>query len=194
MRSILALAIFITSSSANAHGRNVHRLGTLDIGGLPSECADLAVVPASARIDTPALSARVSVANCLASHAFDRVDRRHARAMIDKLDQAAAPSFALLDEVSSYGDPAWTLIAEQARGSLYAAMATRVRQALPATADDVARIDLEFALTPWLVRVDDAFSTVARIAREHPQLARNPVIANLERLSRLELQASRTRG
>jgi hypothetical protein len=194
MRSILVLAILTAPSSALAD-----RLpDIIDPNTIPARCRQLAHVPPAAAITTPSLSARVSLATCLAEIRFSEITPRDATALVPALDRAAADSLALLDEVASVDDPAWKLIAEQARGSLLVAMATRVRAAVPRERIDLpeiteaARFEVETAIAPWLSRADTAFATVMRIADAHPELATDRLIRNLERQARLE-QTARNR-
>ena len=194
MRSILVLAFLTASSPARAE-----RLDGIDPDTVPSQCRPYVHVPSDATNVAPRQSARVSLANCLAHARFSAIKTQDPSKLVGALDQASRQSFALIDAVASNGDPHWTLVAEHARGALLVAMATRVRAAIPrediatATAVELTHRNVEAAIAPWLSRADASFAAVARIADEHPELANDRLIRNLERVSRRE-QTARARA
>lgn len=73
---------------------------------------------------------------------------------------AAAPSFAVLDEVVANEAPLWQVVALDLRGDLYIAMAVRMRHANAS----LTRV------TPWLARARRAYSDARMVATANPEI------------------------
>ncbi len=160
---------------------------------MPARCADLARVPASARIPGPELAAHVSVANCAASAAMNAVAVSPDKASMARFDAAVAPSLELLDNVIRVGDPYWQAIAEDAKRDLYQGLIVRERSSLQG--DLKSHDDLEAMLAPWQRDEQSATEAIAALAQHDPMLAqRDPVIATLVANVPRELQAARVAG
>lgn len=147
---------------------------------LPAACQALAEAPASATIPGPSLAARVSAANCFASHAMDAAAVTPDAASLRRLEASVAPSLAMLDQVIASGDPYWKLVAMDAQRDIYTGMVVRARTASSDT--PAARAALEPQLAPWQQDADAKITAMADILRTNPELAqRDPVIAFVAR-------------
>lgn len=134
--------------------------GALPPLDVPAQCADVATAPASATVPQPALGARISLATCQAELRFDKLHLAPDDASIAAMNDAAAQSFALLDQVIQSNDPELAPIAQRAKTDLHVAMAVRMRNSIPAItmttvgqalADhDQAHAALEPKLHAWL--------------------------------------------
>ena len=127
--------------------------------GIPDRCKAIASVPADATTNTPATGAKISLASCGAEARFAELKLTPDDASIQALATAAKPSLDLYDEAIAANDPAWTLIAKQARTDLLLGMAVRMRNSIP-------RITMQTLGQP-LVDHD----------RAHAELDQDPVVA-----------------
>ncbi len=135
-------------------------LPPIDPSAVPPPCAAVATVPADAKIQLPALSARIAAATCGAEVRFGQLKLTPDDAGIKAISDAAKPSFDLLDEVIKTGDAQATPIATKAKADLYASMAVRLRNSIPPITmqtvgaplqeHDQAHAALEPKIKPWL--------------------------------------------
>jgi hypothetical protein len=126
----------------------------------PSDCAAVGTAPTSATIPQPALSAKISLALCQAESRFGSLQLAPDDASITAMNNAAAPSLQLLDQVIQSGDATYAPIATKAKAALLVAMAVRMRNSIPpvtmttvgqALAEhDQAHAALEPKLAAWL--------------------------------------------
>jgi hypothetical protein len=147
---VVLLAVLVpVASYANAPAQYV-----------PGPCARVGTAPASATIPQPALSALISLAMCEAALRFDALRLTPDTESMIRLNEAAKPSFALLDQAIQSHDPVLMPAAMKARRDLYIAMAVRMRNSIPPitpttvgpalAAHDEAHDELERKLTVWL--------------------------------------------
>jgi hypothetical protein len=173
------------------------RLTPVDPSTVPEACQPLAkqaLVPGPA-----ALSARISLAVCMADRAVAPLALCDCGESILAVDTATEPALALLDEVIDVGDPASQMIAEHAEGELHAEFAVRLLATLPAlqpgaSADEIAlremrRQTLDAQLEPWRDAASRSFQHVVELARSHPELADRPAIRTAVRDSQQRLRA-----
>lgn len=165
--SFATLVLGVTAASAAP--ATVPGLAPLP-ASLPERCAAVAHVPPSATIPGPALSAHVSVANCLAESAMNALTLSSDDASIAALDHAVAPSLAILDNVIRVGDPHWKVIAEDAKRDLYVGMIVRERATVPGS-DVAARSTLEPKLARWQSDAQDAIAAIEQLRHANPRLA-----------------------
>jgi hypothetical protein len=157
-------------------------LTAIDPQQLPEPCRDMAKL-ADSPTQRVALATRVSLASCIATQQLKPLSLLDCELSMHEVEDATARSFALLDEVASAGDPAFQIIALHAEGELYAQMTTRMKNTLPQVAPgatDPASVLIETRaqtlaqlLAPWHDREQKAYAEVDRVARLHPELARN---------------------
>ncbi len=127
---------------------------------VPDACKGVATAPPSATITMPGLVAKVSLAYCGANQRFAALKLATDDASIAALNDAAKPSFALLDEVIQTDDQVATEMARRLRRQLLQSMAVRMRDTIPSiTMQTVgqqladlmkAHDDLEPKIKPWL--------------------------------------------
>jgi hypothetical protein len=157
---------------------------------LSARCAPLAQLPLSATIPEPAISAHVSLANCIAEESMNRVVVSPTDGAIGQLNSAVAPSLAMLDEVSRLGDPYWKAIAEDAKRDVYSSMVVRVRASIP-TPGLAAESAVEPKLVGWIDNANRAEAEVAMLAERNPDVAmRDPVIASIVDRTRADVPAA----
>jgi hypothetical protein len=179
------------------------QLATIDLSAVPDSCHPL-VTQALAPSLAAALSARVSLATCLADKAIASLQLCDCGASIQDVDAAAAPALALLDEAFNVGEPATRVIAAHAKGQLYTGFAVRLVGTLPpvnpGASDAEAALrgmraqTLEAQLAPWREAAAAAFQRALEIAKAHPELAGNAAVASAVRDSQQKLAAAVTAG
>src|SRR5262249_61696056 len=101
-----------------ARALRMAQLAPLDLPKAPEPCkpfAKQALAPSVAA----ALSARVSLATCMADKAIAPLALCDCGESILAVDAAVAPAIAVLDNAIEGGDPGMQGIAEQAQGKLY---------------------------------------------------------------------------
>lgn len=173
------------------------RLTPIDPSTVPAPCQPLARQALAAT--RAALSARISLATCLADRAVAPLTLCDCGESILAVDTATEPALALLDEVIDADDPATQAIAEQAEGELYAGLAVRLLATLPelrpgSSTEEIAlremrRQTLDAQLDPWREAASRAFQRVVELARTHPELADDRAVAAAVRDSQRRLAA-----
>ncbi|MGE5181854.1 MAG: hypothetical protein ACM31C_07320, partial [Acidobacteriota bacterium] len=168
-------------------------LTPVDPATVPAACHDLALRAGSTNFQL-AEASRVSLALCLAQDDTAQVAVCDCDQSVHDLDDAASPAFAILDELATLGEPVWQVAALHAEGELLGQLAQKVLQAVPpapagASEDEQNLHDVRAQLVqplvePWLERARDRFAQVARLAQQHPELAKNPTAATAIRDSR----------
>jgi hypothetical protein len=172
------------------------RLTRIDPSAVPEACQPLAkqaLAPGPA-----ALSARISLAVCMADRAVAPLPLCDCGESILAVDTATEPALALLDEVIDTDDPASQVIAEHAEGELYAGLATRLLATLPALGPgasaaeaalrEMRRQTLDAQLEPWRDAAARSFERVVELARTHPELADRPAVRTAVRDSQQRLK------
>jgi hypothetical protein len=127
----------------------------------------------SQRAETPRqrYSAEMSLASCTASARLDAATLPGGDRSIAALGAAIEPSLALLDDVALSRDPAYQILAADARGDLYVATIVRARSAERGIDED--------SLLPWQQGADNAYATASNLAMIHPGVViGNPVVAS----------------
>jgi hypothetical protein len=190
---------FAPRPAGRAVGVPIPRLATLDPSAVPEACQPLANQAAAA--SPAALSARISLAICLADRAVAPLSLCDCGESILAVDTATEPALALLDEVIDTSDPASQAIAEHAEGELYAGFTARLLATLPALRPDASpaeatlremrRQTLDAQLAPWREAATRSFQRVAELARAHPELADQPAVMTVVRDSQQRLAPSR---
>jgi hypothetical protein len=175
--SLLVLAT--TNAQAGAGTRNKPAVTDAEI---PAECRTWADDLAKARTEQLTLGAKLSLASCLAVDRFQSLNLTGDDAAIKALSEAVKPSLAILDQIMQGSDPAYQIMAAQAKGDLYDSMIVRIRY--------TGRSDLEPQLLPWSQAADVAYSEAVRVSKAHPELlGSNVVVASAVRSSESHLQA-----
>lgn len=177
------------------------QLAPIDLSAIPEPCKPLAKQALASRLAT-ALSARISLATCMADRAIAPIALCDCGQSIVAIDAATAPAIALLDDVIDKADPVLQVIAEHAQGQLYAGFAARVAATLPRPGSDASEAEralaamrtqtLDAQLAPWREAALASFQHVMDAAKAHPQITGNPQVAAAVRDSERQLAASLT--
>ncbi len=143
-----------------------------------------------------ALSARISLASCIADARFSELSLIDGQESITAMDEAAAPSIAMLDEVAAATDPVTQVMATHAKAQLLQTMMNRMTQTVSVSADarpeaqalrETRRAIMQELLTPWRERTLAIHAAIDELGRTHPTLVRNPVALAAVRDSRERL-------
>jgi len=158
-------------------------LTAIDLDAVPQPCADLAARAGSTNAAL-AQSSRVSLALCIANQQTKSVAVCDCEQTVKDFDAAVAPAFAILDELAAKGEPTWQVIALHAEADVLDQMVRRVETALPSATSpeqqelrDVRMQLLRPLLEPWRARLQNALVQVDRIAKVHPEVAKNQIAA-----------------
>lgn len=150
---------------------DAHLLGDSEV---PFLCRDLGPT-GTERDPDERTAARVAMTMCAAKARIAALDHlRDSDVSRLALEIAAAPSFAILDEIEHSTSTAWQIVAKQLRADLYMAMAVRLRHAAE-TADPRAHAP---RVAEWLDRARRAYSAVRRLVAASPDALANPLARN----------------
>jgi len=147
------------------------------------------------------LAANISIAQCLADQHIRSVTIVDTPTARDQLNQAVAHSLAILDDVIARGGPAQQILAQHAKGDILVGLAVRLRNAAPArglaagrelTAIEQRHAIVDDLVRRWLAEADDCFQSAVDLARSHPGIERDPVIAAVVHHSEDELYPTQT--
>ena len=132
---------------------DAHVLGDSEV---PFVCRDLG--PIGRETDPDARTfARLTVTMCAVRERIEALDHlQNSDVSRLALDIAAAPTFAILDDIARSSSPAWRIVAHQLRGDLYVAMAVRLRNA---SGESNAQRSSE-RVADWLERAQHAYANV----------------------------------
>jgi hypothetical protein len=150
---------------------DVHVLGDSEV---PFVCRDLGPTGRETEPDERTL-ATLTMTMCAARErmaALDHLENTDTSRLA--LDLAAAPTFAILDDIARSPSPAWRIVAHQLRGDLYVAMAVRLRNA--SGESNAQRSSRRVA--DWLERARRAYANVRTIAAARPDALANPLARN----------------
>ena len=184
--------ILLVASAAQAQPA----LSPIDREALPEQCLALAKL-ADSPSRNQALSARISLATCRADHALKPIALCDCEQSVREVDDAIAPSLALLDEVYLAGDSTMKILARHTLGEMLANLGTRLLATVPPAINESEsavklrelRLEmLQALIEPWVARARTAFSEVDQIARANPQLAKNAAVLAAVRSARARQQ------
>jgi hypothetical protein len=170
-------------------------LTKLDPESIPEQCRPLAKEADAPSINR-ALSARISLASCLADHKLKSLVLCDCQQSVADIDAATQLPLALLDEVYTAGDPAMKILARQAKGDMMLGLVQRMQNTVPPIGNPTpeaqelrtTRIDmLTPMLVPWQDAAKAAFKEVDIIARANPQLAKNQAVVAAVRSARAKM-------
>ena len=167
----------------------------LDPTSVPESCKPLAK-----EADAPGLnrklSARISLASCLADHKIKPLVLCDCEQSVNDINAASQLPLTLLDEVYAMGDASMQILARQAKGDLLSSLALRMQSTVPppvnATPEAVAlrdtRLDLiQPMVEPWQTQARAAYTEVDKLGKANPKLAKNPAVLAAVRSSRAKL-------
>jgi hypothetical protein len=175
-------------------------LATLDVDAMPAQCRTLGK-EANAKARTRALTARLSLATCLADASMEGLSLIDGQESVLLLDEAIAPSRALLDEVIQLAEPEHQLMAQRQLAMLYAGIASRMLQTVPAPVDtsdasqalrDIRLKNIETMIEPWREAETSAHAAIVKLAAAYPRLVKDRVYAQAIATSRARLGGGAT--
>jgi len=193
MRSIPWILLLLTTATVAVAQP---ALTPIDRDKVPEQCLTIAKSADSPSLNQ-ALSARIALANCQLDQALKPIALCDCGESVREVDEAAAPSLAMLDEVYLAGDSVMKILARSAQGEMLTNLATRLLATVPPPVNDSEaavklrelRLDmLQTLLEPWSTRARAAFSEVEQIARANPKLANNAAVVAAVRSARARQQ------
>jgi hypothetical protein len=171
-------------------------LAPIDLREIPEQCHPVAKQAAATNV-VAALSARISLANCLADVKLAPLKLVDCEASMQEVDEAVAPAFALLDEViAGATDDVTKIVAERAKAELYTQMHTKMLATLPPPGTTQASLAmyaarksiLDLQLTRWQDAAATSWEHILAIVKATPKLEKNPVVALNARTARDRLK------
>jgi hypothetical protein len=172
----------------------------LDPTSVPDRCK-----PFAKEADAPSLnrklSARISLASCLADFKLKPLVLCDCEQSVIDINNATQLPMTLLDEVYAMGDATMQILAKQAKGDLISSFVQRIQATVPApvsgTPEAIAlhdtRLDLlQPMLQPWNDEARAAYTEVDKLAKANPKLAKNPAVVAAVRSSRTKLGSQPT--
>ena len=170
-------------------------LAPIDLTTIPEQCRTIAKQAGAATLSV-ALSARISLANCLADVKAAPLKLCDCEDSMLALDDAMKHSFELLDEVAVAGDEVTKIIAVRAKAELYQTMTTRMLATLPPPGGDESSIALHNArkaildglLGRWRNAAASSYERIVAIVKANPKLEKNQVVASALRTAKDRLR------
>lgn len=172
-------------------------LTPINLTETPERCHPIAKRAGGANL-LQSLSARISLASCMADAKFSELKLIDGQASITEMDEVALPSFAMLDEVvAGATDPVTKIMATHAKAQLLLVMINRMTQTVTMSATttqeahalrESRRAIMQELLTPWRARTRDVYVAVDELAKANPTVVKNPVAVAAIRDSRDQLQ------
>jgi hypothetical protein len=174
------------------------QLAPIDLTQVPAECKPQAKQAFAPNLSI-ALSARITLASCMADRAIASLELCDCGDSIAAIDTVAKPAMAILDDAIANADPSIQVIAEHTEGTLYTGFVSRMLATLPAVAPgaseaeatqrDMRKQTLDAQLAPWREAALASYQHVADLAKAHPELASRPATATAVRDSQQRLAA-----
>ncbi|HSR97088.1 MAG TPA: hypothetical protein VLM79_08570 [Kofleriaceae bacterium] len=174
------------------------QLAPIDLTQVPAECKPHTKQALALNLSV-ALTARITLATCMAERAIAPLQLCDCGDSISAIDTAIKPAMAILDDVITNADPSIQVIAEHTEGQLYTGFVTRLLATLPAAAAgaseaeatlrDMRKQTLDAQLAPWREAALTSYQHVVDLAKAHPELASRPATATAVRDSQQRLAA-----
>lgn len=176
-----SLLSLLLASSAFAQATPA-KLAPIALDDVPEQCT---AIGKQANGATGALTARVSLANCLADTKLATLKLLDCEESVLAVDEATKQSFAILDSVIITGDAVTKILGEHAKAELYGQMIQRMRQTLSAPTSneaDVALLNvrkdlLEGLLAKWKTAAGEASERIVLAVKAMPALESHPIVA-----------------
>jgi hypothetical protein len=159
-------------------------LPPINLDEVPEQCKTIAKQASAVNV-VAALSARISLANCLADTKLAKLQLLDCEESILAVDEATAMSFDLLDGViAGATDETTRIVAHQAKAELYASMVTRMMTTLPPPGTTESSIAmhtarkgiLELLVVKWKDAGAKSYEAILATVKAKPALEKNPVV------------------
>jgi hypothetical protein len=160
-------------------------LAPIDLEETPEQCHAIAK-QAGSRTLSVALSARISLASCLADVKVAELKLLDCEASMLEIEEALQGSFELVDEViAATTEDSTKIVAEQARAELYTNATVRMLATIPPPGGTEASIALHTArkgildglLARWRDAAAVSYESIVERVKKNPKLEKNPVVA-----------------
>ena len=188
MRTILSFLFLSLVPAAAAAQPAAAPAASSDV---PAECESIATVPDQAMTEIPMLAARMSMASCAAQARAGSLALTDDADGILQLQNAMGPSLDTFQNLVDDPHPEFQLLAAHAHADLLLGMVTRMRASIPPVSSDAFGVDLirqqadrdarheslEPLLRPWIAAARADLVRTLAVAKQHPELANDPVIA-----------------
>jgi hypothetical protein len=171
-------------------------LPPINLDEVDEQCKPIAKQASAVSVPV-ALSARVSLANCIADTKLAKLTLLDCEDSVLAVDDAAKQSFELIDGViAGATDESTKIVAEQAKAELYNQMIARMMKTLPAhdgTASSIAMHDarkgiLDGLVVKWKDAAAVSYENILAIVKAKPALEKNPVVAQAMRTAKDRLR------
>lgn len=182
MRSrIISLSLLFAATALAAPATN---LPPINLDETPEQCKAIAKQAGAVNLVT-ALSARISLANCLADTKLATLRLLDCEESVLAVEEATAPSFELLDGVIAGAlDDTTKIVAQQAKASLYNSMVTRMMTTVPPPGTTESSIAMHAArkgildglVVKWKDAAAGSYEAILAIVKAKPALERNAVV------------------
>ena len=160
-------------------------LPPINLDEVPEQCKTIAKQAGSVTL-TVALSARLSLASCIATQKLSALKLLDCEDSILAVDEATKMSFELIDGViAGAQDDTTKIVAEQAKAELYNSMVTRMMATLPSTGATESEIAmnasrkgiLEGLVAKWKDAAAVSYENILAIVKAKPALEKNRVVS-----------------
>ncbi|MBA3502390.1 MAG: hypothetical protein M4D80_08580 [Myxococcota bacterium] len=171
-------------------------LPPINLDEVPEQCKTTAKQAGAISVQA-ALSARISLANCIADAKLVALTLLDCEDSVLAVDEAAKMSRELLDGVIAGAiDDSTKIVAEMAKAELYNQMTVRMMKTLPAhdgtessiAMHNVRKSLLEGLLVKWKDAAAVSFENILAIVKAKPALEKNPVVASAMRTAKDRLR------
>jgi hypothetical protein len=158
---------------------------------VPAECEGAAAVPSQMLTETPLLAAKMSTASCAALARAETLALTDDPPSVVELQATMEPSLDAYQQLVDDPHPEWQLLAAHAHADLLLGMVTRMRATIEPVPADAFGVDLiraqadrdsrhealEPMLRPWIAAARADLVRTLSVAKQHPELAQDPVVA-----------------
>jgi hypothetical protein len=182
---ITLLSLLLFSSPALAQRAPAVNLPPINLDDVPAQCN--AIAKQAGAVSVPvALSARISLANCIADIKLAKLTLLDCEDSMLLVDDATKQSFELIDGViAGATDESTRIVGEQAKAELYNQMTARMLKTVPAhdgTPSSLAMYNvrkslLDGLLVKWKDAAAVSYENIVAIVKAKPALEKNPVVA-----------------
>lgn len=193
---ITLLSVLLFSGAALAQRAPAVNLPPINLHEVPEPCKTIAKQAGAVSVPV-ALSARISLANCIADTKLAKLTLLDCEDSVLAVDDAAKQSLELIDGViAGATDDTTKIVAESAKAELYNQMTARMMKTLPAhdgTESSIAmhtvrKSLLEGLLGKWKDAAATSYENILAIVKAKPALEKNQVVASAMRTAKDRLR------
>jgi hypothetical protein len=166
-------------------------LAPIPLDAVPEQCKAIGKQSNTVTV-TVARSARISLASCLVDTRLAALKLLDCEESVLAVEEAAKPSFEILDGVIATSDDVTKIVAERAKAELYNQMTLRMRQTLPSPGVDESDVALhnvrkdllEGLILKWKDAAAGSYERILAAVKAKPALEKNPVVATAVRTAK----------